>query len=332
MQTAEAPPRTLERGTYLGGHDAARIVGVHQYGAGVADVYANIVNKQKTEQNPRMLRGLLMEPGLIEWVKEKRGRELIGKPMARGAFAVHKEIPFIAGSLDAVEVGWRVMHEVTTTTTTSRHIWGVPGTDDCSKLKWVQCQHYMSLVPTLVEAHVWCFVVDGDEEPLHYVVPRNEVAIAELQERCEAFWWDHIVPKIPPMPGAGAIYSDENEAMQKLFPRATGDVIDADSELVSNAMAYATYRAAEKMAKEGKELHGAKIKAVLTEHEGARWDGGSVSWKETSLGEKTVWEQVAHEVALKAGMQGETFNGIVRENTFKSFAKRALRVNVKGLK
>jgi hypothetical protein len=39
----------------------------------------------------------------------------------------------------------------------------------------------------LAEVHVWCFIVDGDDEPLHYIVPRNEVAIAELRERCEAF-------------------------------------------------------------------------------------------------------------------------------------------------
>ena len=313
------------RGSYIGGHDAARICGVFPYGAGPADTYAAIIHKAKVSPSPRMLRGLLFEPGFLAWVGEQRGIS-----QQRDVFVVDDDCPFFAGSLDALEEGDAVMHEVTTTTTMSRHMWGIPGTDDCARHKWVQCQWYMGMIPSIKEAHVWCFVVDGDEDPLHYIVPRNEVAIAELRERCEAFWYQHILAKVPPM--ASVHGSGASESLNKCFPSATAPVIDADAELIGAAERYAAARSDARFAEELKDTEGARIKAILGEHEGARWGGGSVSWKEHALTEKVNWEQVAHEVALKMKMDGVVFNGIVREQTFKGKSVRGLRVKVRGVK
>lgn len=313
------------RGSYLGGHDAARICGVFPFGAGPADTYAHVVHGTRAPMSPRMLRGLLFEPGFMAWVAEQRG-----VAHERDVFLVDDEVPFFAGSVDGVEDGDEVMHEVTTTTVRSRHLWGVPGTDDCARHKWVQAQWYMGMLPTLREAHVWCFLVDGDEDPLHYIVPRNEVAIAELRERCEAFWYDHVLARVPPL--AGVHDSDAGETLDACFPHATQAVVDADAELIAAAESYAGARAALKEHEEAKDTAGARIKALLGEHEGARWPGGSVSWKERSIGTKVNWEQVAHEVALKVGFDGAAFNGIVREQTFEARSVRALRVNVKGIK
>jgi hypothetical protein len=319
-----------KRGSYLGGHDAARICGVFPYGAGPADTYAHIVHGQRAKPSPRMLRGMFMEDGLMAWIAEQRG-----VVHERDAFFVDDEVPFFAGSIDGIEDGGEVAHEATTTTTNSKHMWGVPGTDDCAKHKWVQSQWYMGLVHSIREFHVWCFVVDGDEMPLHYVVPRNEVAIAEMRERSEAFWYDHILARVPPLPGVGQVYdADANEALQACFPSATGAVLDAekDAKLIELASIYAAHRASRKLAETEQEKAGAALKALLGEHAGARWSGGSVSWQSRSIGDKTNWEQVAHEIALKTGLAGEVFNGLVRENTFAAKSVRALRVSVKGIK
>lgn len=313
------------RGSYLGGHDAARIAGAFPYGAGAADTYAHVVHGTRAPMNGAMLRGLLMEPGLAAWVEEQRGVK-----QERDVFLRDDEVPFFAGSVDAIEVGDRVMHEFTTTTTRSAHMWGVPGTEDCARHKWIQAQWYMGMLPSLVEAHVWCFMVDGTEGPLHYVVPRNEVAIGELRDLCERFWLEHILPRVPPL--AGVHDSDANEALERCYPHATGPIIDADAELVAAAEQYATARAVVKEHEEAKDTAGARIKAILGEHVGARWPGGSVSWQERSIGRKVNWEAVAHEVALKVGFDGAVFNGIVREQTFEARSVRALRVSIKASK
>lgn len=319
------PSGIRQRDTYIGGHDAAKIVGLYPYGAGAADVFAKIVRKTIVQQSAVMLRGLLMEDGLCRWVGEKRGVSL-----ERDVFIVDDHVPFFAGSIDAVEPGGEVMHEFTTTTTTSEWMWGAPGTDDCAKHKWVQCQWYMGIDPSIREAHVWCFVVDGSDEPLHYIVPRNQVAIDELRTRCEEFWYEHILTKIPPLPGVHD--ADADEVMDALFPHTTAGIIDADEALVLAATDYAKARDEMKDAELRKKTAAARIKAALGEHEGASWKGGSVSWKDRSIGEKTNWEAVAHDVAMKFGVNGQWFNGLVRDHTFKDRSVRAMRVTVDSMK
>jgi hypothetical protein len=263
-----------------------------------------------------LLRGLLFEPGLAAWVAEQRGRAL-----ERDVFCLDDAVPFFGGSIDAVEEGGEVIHEFTTTTTRGRHLWGVPGTDDCAHHKWAQAQWYMGVEPRFREAHVWCFVVDGDEEPLHYIVPRNDGAIAAMRERCESFWWDHVVARVPPPGGA-------SDALDVLHPRANGKIVEATPDLIAAAHRYAVARDAEKSAKDEKDEAAGAIKAALGDDEGARWSGGSISWKEREMGEKVSWEEVAHQVALRSKMPGEVFNEIVREQTMASRSVRALRVTV----
>lgn len=313
-----------ERGTYIGGHDAARIVGSFPYGAGAADTYAAIVHKRKVPMNPKMLRGLLMEPGLSAWVAEQRR-----VPHARDVFLHDSRVPFFGGTADGIEEGGEVLHEFTTTTTNSAHLWGVPGTDDCAKHKWIQTQWYMGIMPSLRVAHVWCYVMDGDEDPLHYVVPRNEVAIGELRRQSEAFWYEHIIPRIPPLSGVHG--ADAYDVLDACYPNALGPVVDADKTMIELATAYATARGMEKIAETTKKKLGAQIKALLAEHVGAKWEGGSVSWQARAIGEKTNWENIAHEVAMKLGADGVWFNGLVRENTFPAKSVRGLRVNVRGV-
>jgi hypothetical protein len=317
------PNEKRDRRTYLGGHDVARIVGEER---GIADTYARIVHGRDLDQTPAMLRGLIVELGLVRHAAAVRGARI-----QRDVHVIDDKIRFFGGSLDAIEIPDEdVIYEVTSTTTWNRHLWGVPFTEDCSRTKWIQSQWYMGLEPRVREVHVWCLVVDGDETPLRYTVPRHDAAIAELRERAERFWWDHIVARRPPIPGD--VNQRDLDALNACYPRATGSVIDADAELVALAAEYADARAIEKHALARKNVAGARIKAMLREHEGARWAGGSVSWKEVDLKPKPAWEEIAHVIAMRTGMTGETFNGLVAEHTFPGKSQRSLRVNVKGSK
>jgi putative phage-type endonuclease len=310
-----------DRRKYLGGHDASRICGTSQYGTS-ADTYARIVHGAEQPQSPAMLRGQLLEPGILKWIGEQR-RCVIDS----GWFLLDSDVPFFGGSPDGVE-GRSVLHEIKTTTMLQRHRWGMAGTDDIPQEVFVQVQWYMGITDADV-THVWVWFIDGDEDPQHYVVPRNRVSITEIRKRCEAFWWDHIVARVPPLPGVHDVGAFNT--LDALYPRATAGILSPAATppgLMQAAVDYDTSRAIEKMAEQKKKEIGAYIKEVLREHKGARWDGGSVTWSSHELPAKPNWEQIAHQIALHTKVSGEVFNGIVKENTFEAHSVRALRVTI----
>jgi len=57
----------------------------------------------------------------------------------------------------------------------------------------------------------------GGNELRIYEIPRNEELIAKIVEKCKAFWFDHVVPGVPPEPTTSA------EAF-KVWPQNTGDM------------------------------------------------------------------------------------------------------------
>lgn len=313
-----------DRRKYLGGHDAARIVGVFPYGAGAADTYARIVHGVEVDRSAAMARGLLMEPGLIDFVEQTRGIKL-----ERDVHLRDDVVPFFGCSIDALEVGGRIVHECKSTLQISRHRWGVPHTDDVPREVWIQCQWEMGFDDRFREAMVWVFFVDGDEpDPLLFIIRRDATAIAELREKAEAFWFDHIVARVPPLPGVWD--EDAEEVLRACYPVVGAPVIDAGAEVVQASWLYAWWRFIAKAAETEKKKIGARIEAVLGKHEGARWRGGSVSWKSHPLGTKVNWEAVAYELAKREGTDGLVFNGLIRENTHPSFSVRSLRVHVRG--
>lgn len=317
------PLSQQDRRKYLGGHDAARIVGVSPY-SGAGDTYARIVHGRDQEQTGRMLRGQLLEPGMLDYVSGLRG----GVPIERKWFMIDDRIPFFGGSPDGLELHAgepRVMHEVKCTGFHQRHRWGVTDTEDVPPEVFVQVQWYMGMLPAVQVAHVWTLFMEGDDDPLHYEIKRNDTSIAEIRRQCEAWWYDHILARKPPPPER----SNAN-SLEVLYPRADKDVKPATPELVAHAAAYHHAREEAKKWQEVKEEHGNAIRAELGPHKGARWDGGSVSWSERKLPEKVNWEEVAHQLALKTKVAGEVFIGLQQENTISNGVARSLRVTLKG--
>ena len=344
------PAGKRQRGTYIGGHDASAILGLNPYRS-AGDVYAGIVHGWQQERTPRMLRGLIVEEGLMSHAAQMRGTELRGAELiakaallaqvldeaapiqiARDAFFLDDRIPFFGGSVDAVESPFdrpRIIHEAKSTlangfgTEPLATRWGPDGTDDVERTAWLQVQWYMGITGAQ-EAHVWLLVLDGDEEPRHYIVPRNRTAIVELREAAEAFWWDHVVPRVPP-----AVAPKNDGAANAMHPNGVKDLkIPASDALKAAAAVFAEARTQAKVLEEVKDTAGATIKNILGQAEKASWDGGSISWKESKLQPATNWEQVAHELALKFRIPGEQFIGIVREETKPRRTARVLRVTI----
>lgn len=310
---------TQDRRAYLGGHDAAAIVGASRYSS-PSSTYARIVLGVEREDNPAMLRGRILEPGIREWVAQQRRTEV--EPW----FVIDDRVPFFGGSPDGVEPGARVIHEIKTTRAHLRDRWGVPDTADVPPQVFVQCQWYMGLIPSARECFVWVYFLELDEEPVRYLIERSDVSITALRERCEAWWFDHVVMRKPP-----PLDALDLETADALWPRATKDVIQVadDSEIAIAAARYEAARTQIKALQDEKEASATAIKAALQEHKGARFPGGTVSWSERALPTKTNWEGIAYEIAQRAKLPGEVFNGLVQENTNDKATTRTLRVTMK---
>jgi hypothetical protein len=240
-----------------------------------------IVNKVQVPMNGFMLRGLLFEPGMADYVANLRGEKL-----HRDAFYLDDNLPFFGASSDAVEGNPkrpRVMHEFKTTTSRNAHKWGPPGSDEVEEACFYQCQWNMG-INGATECHVWCLFVDTGEEPRHYVVPRNNKVIAELRAIGEAFWLDHVLARVPP-----SAVSAARETIHSMYPSAApGKSIDATAELIALTEAYDRARSEEKAAGERKDAASVAIKSMLGDAESASWTGGKVTWKNQKVGEPKV--------------------------------------------
>ena len=316
------PVSERRRGTYLGGHDASAILGLNPY-ASAGDVYAKVACGYQTEQTPRMLRGLIVEPGMIDYVRGQRQAPAI----ENDCFFLDDRVPFFGGSVDGVESP-RIIHEIKSTLAHGwggdlAERWGPTNSDDVERSAWLQCQWYMGITGAR-EAHVWLLILDDDEEPRHYTVARDEGVIHTLREAAEAFWWDHVVLRVPP-----AVACIDTDAAQRLHPKGVkGMTTEVTDSIRWHAEAYALARATAKAAKMAKDTAGAVLKAALGEAEKANAPGLSITWKARELALTTNWEAIAYELARRHKTPGDVFNGIVKENSHQPWSSRVLTVTI----
>jgi putative phage-type endonuclease len=316
------PTSERKRNSYLGGHDASAILGLNPY-ASAGDVYAKVVCGHEVEQTPRMLRGLIVEPGMIDYVRGQRQQPAI----ENDCFFLDDRVPFFGGSVDGVESP-RVIHEIKSTLAHGwggdlAERWGPTNSDDVERSAWLQCQWYMGITGAR-ETHVWLLILDDDEEPRHYTVARDDGVIRTLRDAAEAFWWDHVVLKVPP-----SVACISSEAAQRLHPVGVkGLAAEVTDSIRWHAEAYALARATAKAAELAKQNAGAILKGALGEAEHCKWSGGSITWRARTLTMQTNWEAVAYELARKATIDGSVFNGIVRENSHRPWSSRALTVTI----
>ncbi len=326
------PVTARVRGTYIGGPDAAAIIGAHRYRT-AGDVYASIVHGHRPTRSAKMLRGLIMEPGLIDYAAEWRG-----VPLARDCFFVDNHVPFFRCSVDGTEPDIdrpKVIHETKTWRPwdpEEAHLrWGPTDSDDIEPSAAAQSQWEMGITGA-VECHVWLYLLDEDSEPRHYVLKRDNKRISDMRNAAEQFWWDHIFRKWPP-----DVAPYDEAAAAAMYPTSVPELtIPPTQEMVMAAMEHAAARSMRDTAEAAMSRAGAVLKRIMGRAEKARWDAqpggwprGSVSWKAAMLNEpKTNWEQVAYELARRFNVPGQFFHGLVAEQTRRAYTSRQLRVTI----
>lgn len=329
--------KRLARGTYIGGQQIAAIVGMHPY-MGAGNVYAHAVygDTEDISDVGVVRRGLICEPGLLEWIRNR-----LGVPRERwmeDVFTIDPDVPFFAGTQDAVEIddaGNVVhVHEVTTTSSRMADRWGSDGDPTgAMKYKWIQNQYYQGLTGC-TQGTVWLFIADTGEIRSYPVIHSAE-ALESLRNEGERFWLDHVLAKVPPDPSvlagiagwasvAGsidAIYNDSKDAAR-----------DPSEEMVNAANNYVEARDAIKEAEGMKQEAAAMLKAQLGEYEKSSWSGGSVTWKRNKPGKSTDYEAAYKSltaIGLAQGWSMKESEKHKEQHTHEKKGPRILRVNVR---
>lgn len=323
MQSQSSPPR-LRRGSYLGGHQIGAILGAHPFMT-VHDVwsYAMTGETEDISEQPAVRRGRIIEPGFLDYIENRCEGTL-----ERDKFVVDAEVPYFAGTVDAIE-STGVLHEVTSVTSRSLDKWGRDGDPEgAAAYKFLQSQWYMGITG-LKRACIWLFVVDtGDIR--HYPFLRDNGLIAKMRAAGENFWLDHVVGGKPPeAPTDIAGLAKMCPALDMVYVGREKREMEASAELISAAEDYDAARAAQKMAEERKFAASARLKLLLEENTNARWDMGSVSWSRTKDSVKLNYDSMIMELSKRAGIDDVELAQMRLKHTVQRPGARVMRVTMR---
>lgn len=247
------------RQKYIGSSRARGILGHGYAGENALSVYADMVSDEPRridKQTAKAYRqGHIAEKFVLEMfeVDREAGVCTYGVP----AMHLHPSIPYLAASLDAwIEKpeGNEVV-ECKFVGSYAAHEWR----EDTPPLKHAIQVHHQLLCTGWRKGWLVGFV---DGELIVHEIQRSEEVCAWLAEKIRAFWEGHIVPRIPPAPD----HSDASaEAIRRLFPVASGEVVDLrdDRELTRIAEELEAAKVACKEAEQRKKSLENRLKLAL---------------------------------------------------------------------
>lgn len=187
----------------IGGSDVGAIVGVNPY-RNILNVYIDKTEPDPPAHEPEGIleRGIYLEPIIRELWKKRTNRKL-----KRAQFRRHRDHKWMIGHPDSLIRG--LEDELRTEAPTDQG-----GVLECKSMGYavlkktqdrglsadyqLQCQHYMQLC-----GKPWAAVAILHPDSWRFasvVLTANATVQREIIEICEAFWYDHVVPRKPPNP------------------------------------------------------------------------------------------------------------------------------------
>ena len=299
MNTPEAVGQ-LDRTKYLGGSDAAAILGVSPWTTPfmLFQKKTGAYVEELTPAKRRILeRGHRWEPIVLEMLVDEltdRGHDV--EVVATGQRYLDPEFDFLAAEIDAELIvdGEPVNGEMKTAGYFAAGAWGEYDSNEVPIYYLAQVMHGLMIQPR--QRAVVAAVTGFDERPMIRWVDRDEETIAAIRAR-EIEFWQRIQTGEAPDPVTP-------EDVKWLYPKDSGDTLDADIELMEACGDLKALKATAKALDAQIELLATKVKARM----GAAAvllgpDGKPVAtWKTNKDGKKTDWQAVATEAGADAGL------------------------------
>lgn len=254
------------RSTYIGGSDAAAVVGLNPFSSPYA-LWA-----EKTGQIPGFSGNLATEVGtyLEEFVAQKFAAET-GKKIRRCKQSFfNTDYPFAIANIDREIVGEDAGLEIKTTSELNMKKFKggeYPANYYC------QCVHYMAMTG---KKRWYLAVLIGNRDFRWFTIERDEAEIAALME-AEADFWELVKTHTPPAADSSRATT---ETIETFYPESREETVD----LTLESAALAQYIALGKQIAELETMRDEaanRIKAFMGDAGGGECDGYRVSWKST---------------------------------------------------
>lgn len=260
------------RRTGIGGSDVGAICGLDPFRTAL-DVYLEKIGKVETVVTPVMDSGNRLEPIIKDLFVETSGRKL-----KRARFRRHKEHKWMIGHPDALVAGldpnWKPgkpgdpMKGPGVFEAKAMGTWSFKKVVDKGLFPshQLQGQHYTKLCDLpfvtfgMLDRARWQFV--------DVTVEANPSIQQQVIDTCAAFWYNHIVPKVPP--------KEEAPAWTKDLPVPETQIITrADDEWRETVTQFIEARAMAKESGELKEHYSLRLKQLLEMAPGTYEGGGA---------------------------------------------------------
>jgi len=201
------------RKQYIGGSDAAAVVGLNPF-ASPFSLWA-----EKTGNLPEFEGNLATEVGtyLEEFVAKKFEKET-GKTVRRCNLSlVNDKYPWAIANVDRLVVGEDAGLEIKTTSELNMKRFK---NGEYPDNYFCQCCHYLAVTG---KARWYLAVLIGNREFRTFTIDRDEDEIAALMQAEEKFWCDYVLArKTPPVDG----HSATGETLKALYSEDSGESID----------------------------------------------------------------------------------------------------------
>lgn len=255
----------------IGGSDIAAIIGVSKFKTAL-EVYLSKTTDQPEQQGEHLYWGHALENPIIDRFIRDTGANVIRQPEMRR----HPDYEWAIANADALITNSDTIEailEIKTSSAFKSREWGADDTDEVPIEYIAQVQWYMWIY-NLQEAYIAALI--GGNQYRQYHITRDDELIAMLAEKAQAFWQNHVIPRIPPNPQDGA-------DAQKLYPSDNGDTAEADSDTLT---AYAELRELKAQEKELKAQIAAKedlLKIKIGSYSAMQTNGNTLfTWKAQS--------------------------------------------------
>lgn len=252
------------RSHYLGGSDAAAVVGLNAFSSPYS-LWA-----EKTGRTPGFEGNLATEVGayLEEFVAQKFAQETGKKVRKCNQSFLNSLYPFAIANIDREIVGEDAGLEIKTTD--SLNLKRFKGGEYPSNY-YVQAVHYLAITG---KKRWYLAVLIGNKEFKRFTIERDEAEIAALMT-AEADFWEYVTKDTPP-PVDG--FKATTDAVNSIYADGNDNVVD----LYGHKSDIAQYISLNKQIKKLKNLKDEianRVKVFLGESSGGECDGYRVSWK-----------------------------------------------------
>lgn len=252
------------RSQYIGGSDAAAVVGLNAFSSPYS-LWA-----EKTGKIPGFAGNLATEVGafLEEFVAQKFAAETGKKVRKCNASFLNSEYPFAIANIDREIIGEDAGLEIKTTDTLNLKKFS---SGEYPANYYVQCVHYLAVTG---KKRWYLAVLIGNKEFKWFTIERDEDEIKALMTE-EAEFWELVKTDTPPAADGTAATT---EALKTVYAENDDSICDLTT-YSANLRQYIALKNQIKELEVLAEEAANKIKAFMGESGGGECDGFKVSWK-----------------------------------------------------